>query len=142
MFLTAVESMDACCGRVLDALAEAGIADETLVVFTVDHGIAFPGMKCNLTSPGTGVSLIVRGPGVEYGQRCDALVSHLDLYPTICEVAGVAVPDYCEGESLRSLLKGEGGDGREEVFFGGELACFLRANAGGADEGVSLCGSL
>ena len=115
MFLTAVESMDACCGTVLDAIQDAGLEGETLVVFTVDHGIAFPGMKCNLGASGTGVSLMVRGPGVEKG-RCDALVSHLDLYATICEAAGIAVPGYCEGESFRPLLAGEGEGGREEVF--------------------------
>ncbi len=115
-FLTAVESMDACCGRVLDALQEAGLAGETIVVFSVDHGIAFPGMKCHLNAGGTGVSLIVRGPGVAGGRRCDALVSHLDLYPTICEAAGLAVPEYCEGESLRALFADPNGVGREEVF--------------------------
>ena len=67
MFLTAVESMDACCGMALDALEAAGIAEVTLVVFTVDHGIAFPGMKCSVGTQGTGVSLIVRGPGVSEG---------------------------------------------------------------------------
>ena len=62
-FITMARCADTCVGIVLDALAAAGLADETLVFFTTDHGIAFPKMKCHLYDTGIGVSLIVRVSG-------------------------------------------------------------------------------
>ena len=55
--------MDRGVGQVLGALDAAGLAENTLVISTTDHGIAFPAMKCNLTDHGMGVMLIMRGPG-------------------------------------------------------------------------------
>ncbi len=84
---TALEFLDNAYGQILAALEENGLADNTLVICSTDHGIAFPRMKCNLTDHGTGVMLIVRGPGGFTGGRiCDSLVSHIDLYPTICDL--------------------------------------------------------
>ena len=92
----------------LDVLAASGLADKTLVFFTTDHGIALPKMKCHLYDAGIGVSLIVRCPGHgQPGQVIDALVSHLDIYPTMCQMAGVPTPGWLEGRSLVPLLTGE-----------------------------------
>jgi arylsulfatase A-like enzyme len=100
--------MDAAVGEVLRALEAAGLADNTLVVSTTDHGIAFPAMKCNLTHHGTGVSLIMRGPGgFTGGKACDALVSHMDVFPTLCELSGAPKPDWLQGRSLLPLMRGE-----------------------------------
>lgn len=108
---------DTCVGTVLAALAESGLADDTFVFFTTDHGIAFPKMKCHLNDAGIGVSLIVRFPGNhKAGQAVDALVSHLDIYPTLCEIAGVPKPDWLEGRSLLPFLNGEADKVRDEVF--------------------------
>jgi arylsulfatase A-like enzyme len=87
------------------------------VFFTTDHGIAFPKMKCHLYDTGMGVSLIVKRPGnPTAGTAVDALVSHVDLYPTLCEAAGVAKPDWLEGVSLMPLLDGTAQKVRDEVF--------------------------
>jgi arylsulfatase A-like enzyme len=92
---------DRCFGIVMDALNASAIRDDTLIIFTTDHGIAFPGMKCTLFDGGIGVSLLIDFPGhLNRGRVIDALVSHLDLYPTICELAGLEPPQGLEGYSL------------------------------------------
>ena len=111
-----VRRMDEGHGRGLAALERNGLADDTLVLCTTDHGVAFPGMKCHLTDHGMGVYLIMRGPGgFDGGGVSDALVSHVDLFPTICEVAGIDAPSHLQGMSLLPLL-GQTGTVRDEVF--------------------------
>lgn len=115
-FRVAARQLDACMGRVLGALDQAGLADRTLVLITTDHGIAYPLMKCNLTGHGTGVMLMMRQAGVfTGGQVLDALVSHIDVFPTLCEAAGLARPAGLEGVSLVPLTAGMASV-REEVF--------------------------
>lgn len=109
--------LDRGAGIVLAALEAAGLAGDTLVVCTTDHGLAFPGMKCSLTDHGTGVLLILRGPGAFGGGRVlDALVAQIDLFPTLCEALGIARPEWLQGTSLLPLLRGEAGSVREEAF--------------------------
>ncbi len=109
--------LDDAVGKVLAALDHAGLAGNTLVVSTTDHGIAFPGMKCNLTDHGIGVSLILRGPGgFTGGKVVDAMVSQLDLFPTICDLAAIGHPDWLQGGSLLPLMRGEIDRLHEEVF--------------------------
>lgn len=116
-FITMARCADTCVGIVLDALATSGLADDTFVFFTTDHGIAFPKMKCHLYDAGIGVALIVRYPGNRSaGQACDALVSHLDIYPTVCEAADVPKPRWLEGRSLLPLLNGDVPTVRDAVF--------------------------
>ena len=106
-FLTCAKRADTCFGRVLDCVRELGLEDNTLVFYTTDHGPAFPHMKCTLRDDGIGVSLILKYPGNPMaGKVCDAMVSHLDLYPTLCEAAGVPLPGPVEGRSLFPLLEG------------------------------------
>ena len=116
-FVTMARCADTCVGIVLDALTASGLADDTLVFFTTDHGVAFPKMKCHLYDSGIGVSLIIRYPGHgRPGQVIDALVSHLDIYPTVCEIAGVPAPPWLEGVSLVPLLDGTATQVRDEIF--------------------------
>ena len=100
--------LDAGVGVVLDALDDAGLAANTLVLCTTDHGPAFPGMKGTLTGHGLGVLLIMRGPGGFVGGRVlDGLVSHVDVFPTLCDLLGIAAPDWLGGRSLLPLVRGE-----------------------------------
>jgi arylsulfatase A-like enzyme len=120
-FITSAIALDAQMGRVLDALDAAGLADNTLVICTTDHGLPFPRMKSNLTDGGIGVMLMMRGPsgftvGFLGGRVCDALVSHVDIFPTVCEVAGIAPPDWLEGKSIVPLIDGRAESIREELF--------------------------
>jgi N-sulfoglucosamine sulfohydrolase len=74
-------------------------------------------MKCNLTDAGWGVSLIVRGPGLFRGGKvCDAMISHLDVFPTLCELLEIEKPGWLEGRSMLPVLRGEKKELNDEVF--------------------------
>ena len=106
-FAASAQALDDGVGMVMNALEAAGLAKNTLVISTTDHGISVPGMKCNLTVHGTSVYLMMRGPGgFGGGKVCDAMVSHMDRDPTICEPLNVEKPDWLEGKSLFPLMKG------------------------------------
>jgi arylsulfatase A-like enzyme len=116
-YKASARSLDQGVGTVLDTLQTHGLADNTLVIFTTDHGLAFPGAKATLFDRGLGVMLIVRGPGGFTGGRVnDALVSHLDIYPTLCDLAGIEKPDFLQGHSLLPLVNGEVSSLRKELY--------------------------
>ncbi|WP_041052417.1 sulfatase family protein, partial [Gordoniibacillus kamchatkensis] len=116
-YLTSAKAADRCVGIVLEALREANLEDETLVIFTTDHGLPFPRMKCSLFDTGIGVSLIIRTPQKHRkGEAVDALVSHIDLFPTICEMTGLPGPDWLQGHSLLPILERRTDCVRQAVF--------------------------
>ena len=116
-YIDAARTLDQKMGRVFAALEENRLADNTLVICTTDHGLAFPEMKCHLSDHGTGVMLIMRGPGgFNGGQVVDALVSQIDLFPTVCALAGIDHPDWLQGVSILPLVRGETDTIREAVF--------------------------
>lgn len=109
--------LDRRIGTVLEALETSGQAENTLVFLTTDHGIAWPGMKCNLTDHGIGIMLIMRGPGGFSGGRViDSMVSHLDLYPTLMDLLELHHPEWLQGKSLCPLINGSVAEVRKEVF--------------------------
>lgn len=115
-FQTSAERYDQKVAHILDALERNGFSENTVVLITTDHGIAFPGMKCSLTQHGTGVLLMLRGPRVPRGHIEDALVSHVDIFPTLCDLAGLEKPQWLSGQSLSPILSGEQSEVREETF--------------------------
>jgi N-sulfoglucosamine sulfohydrolase len=118
-FKASARSLDHGVGVVLNELDAAGLREDTLIVFTTDHGMPFPGAKATLYDRGLGVMLILRGPEPFGGGRVhDGLVSHIDVYPTICDFLGIERPPFLQGVSLMALLRGEAGQVREEVFAG------------------------
>ncbi len=108
--------LDERMGRVFDAVEKNGLSDNTIIICTTDHGIAFPRMKCNLTDGGIGVFLIMKGPGVPQGKVVDGLVSHVDIFPTLCDILGLDGPDRLEGVSIGPILREEAETVRDEVF--------------------------
>lgn len=107
-FKASARVLDKGVGQILKALKENGLEENTLVICTTDHGPPFPGMKGSLTDRGLGVYLIMRGPGgFTGGQVLDAFVSHLDIFPTICDLLEIAPPQNLEGRSLLPLLEGQ-----------------------------------
>src|SRR5215212_1079041 len=116
-FKQSARALDHGVGAVLGALDEQNLADDTIVILTTDHGIPFPGAKATLTDRGLGVTLIVRGPGGFHGGRVnDALVSLIDIFPTLCDLTGIDVPDHVQGRSLVPAVRGQARDVNEAVF--------------------------
>lgn len=119
-FKASARRFDAGVGAVLDALEETGLDEETLVIATTDHGIAFPAMKCNLTDHGTGVMLLMRGPrslgGLRGGRAIDALTSQIDIFPTICDLVDIPHPDWLQGNSLMPVIQREVAEVNDEIF--------------------------
>jgi arylsulfatase A-like enzyme len=115
-FKASARIMDQGVGQVLTALEEAGLAENTIVISTTDHGIAFPLMKCNLTDHGMGVMLTMRGPGFSGGKVCDAMVSHLDIFPTLCEALEIEAPAWLEGRSFLPVIRGAQREVNDQIF--------------------------
>jgi N-sulfoglucosamine sulfohydrolase len=116
-FHASARILDGGVGRVMEALDRSGLAANTLVISTTDHGISFPLMKCNLEDFGWGVSLIMRGPGDFKGGRvCNAMISQIDVFPTLCELLGIERPSWIEGKSFLPVLRGDVKEINDEVF--------------------------
>ncbi|MFC4990404.1 sulfatase family protein [Saliphagus infecundisoli] len=114
-----VYALDEAVGSVLDALARAGLVEETLVVFTTEHGIAFPRAKGTCYDAGIEAALAIRYPGVvDAGRRYDDLVSNVDVLPTVLELVGEECPAGLGGRSVAGLIAdGVGGyDERDRIF--------------------------
>jgi N-sulfoglucosamine sulfohydrolase len=117
----AIRHMDAAAGRILHQLERLGVAGNTIMLFTTDHGVALPRAKCSLYDPGLEVALIIRYPdrGWAGGRVHDALVSNIDIVPTLLAAAGIDPGDGQQGRSLLPLLDGDAYIERGEIF--GEL---------------------
>lgn len=116
-FKASAWDLDRGIGTVLDALREQHLAENTLVICTTDHGIPFPRMKGNLTDHGIGVMLIMRGPGgFKGGKVYDSLVSHIDIFPTLCDLLQIDYPGWLQGTSLLPLVQGRVERLHEAIF--------------------------
>ena len=115
-----ITHLDAEIGRILEALEQQGLAENTIVIHCADHGLALGqhGLmgKQNVYEHSLRVPLILRGPGIVAGQRCDALCYLHDLFPTLLERAGCALPETNEGFSLNGLLAGQRTRHRRSLF--------------------------
>ena len=117
-FYGAITVADAAVGRLLEALSDTGLDENTWVVFLTDHGPALPRAKSTLYDAGTGISLIVRPPrsrAVPPGTY-DELFSGVDLLPTILDLLGVETPSEVEGLSHAENLLANSGEVRSAVF--------------------------
>ncbi len=108
-YYACVSYTDAQVGKVLDALDELGLAENTIVVLWGDHGwnLREHGLWCKhcnfenaLNAP-----LIIRAPGIEGGKSTNVITEFVDIYPTICDLAGLDLPAHLEGESVVDVLK-------------------------------------
>ena len=105
----AVRYMDAAVGHVLDEVDRLGLADDSIVLFTTDHGLALPRAKCTLYDPGIETALIARAPRLNWsgGRSVQGLVSNVDVVPTLLEAVGVTFPNDLDGHSLVKPLSNE-----------------------------------
>ena len=104
------ENIDTQIGRVLAKLEAMGELDNTVIVYTADHGMAIGrhGLqgKQNLYEHTWRVPFIVKGPGIEPGTRVAGNIYLLDVLPTLCDIAGIAPPKTVEGVSFKPVLDG------------------------------------
>ena len=139
-YLASVSYIDAQVGRLLAALDRLGLADNTVVVLWGDHGwkLGEHNSWCKMTNYeiDTRVPLIVRAPGAsENGHLCDKLVEFVDVYPTLCDLAGVPLRPELEGLSFKPLLSDVGLPWKRAVF-----SQFLRSGIWVAPDGVPYMG--
>jgi iduronate 2-sulfatase len=120
-YYASVSFIDAQVGRLLAGLDDLGLANNTIVVLWSDHGwkLGEHNGWCKQTvyEIDTRAPLIIRQPGAKAnGQPCSALVEFVDIYPTLCELAGLPVPESLEGESLAPLLNDATGKIKDAAF--------------------------
>lgn len=131
-----VSFMDAQLGRVMDELDRLGLRENTVVIFWGDHGyhLGENGVWTKMTNfeNGARAPLIVSAPGQKTaGQRTRALVEHVDMYPTLAELCGLAVPQHLEGTSLKPLIEKP-----ERTWKTAAFSQYLRPGAGKGKEGI------
>ena len=115
-----ITHLDAQIGRVLEALEETDQAENTIIVFAGDNGLALGqhGLmgKQNLYDHSVRVPLIFAGPGVPRGSRSDAFVYLLDIYPTLCDLLGIEIPSSVNGRSLAPIMQGTDDQVRDVLY--------------------------
>ena len=115
-YYACVSFIDAQVGRLLSHLEELGVGDETIVVLWGDHGwhLGDHGMWCKHTNfeQATRSPLIFAGPDVPVGNT-NAPTEFIDIFPTLCTLAGLDVPDHLDGDDLVSLMNGNPHSGEE-----------------------------
>jgi len=117
-YLAEITYMDGQVGDILAALKRAGVADDTLVLFTSEQGSQFPGCKWTNWDTGVHTALIARLPGkVTEGARTEAIVQYADVLPTLLEAAGGDPADHAyDGTSFLPVLLGEASEHRELAY--------------------------
>ena len=119
-YAACVSYMDAQVGKLLDELEALGLRDRTIVMMISDHGWhlgdqAHWGKSTNFENS-TRAPMILSSPGFQTDQRSSALVEYVDIYPTLCELAGIEIPVYLEGNSVTPLLKDPARDWKSAAF--------------------------
>ena len=116
-----ITHLDAHIGRVLEALEETGHAEDTIIVFAGDNGLAVGqhGLmgKQNMYEHSVRVPLVMCGPGIAAGERSDALCYLLDIFPTLCDLVDVPAPESVEGRSLAPVIRGQAQSTYDSLFF-------------------------
>lgn len=103
-YISAINRLDYNVGRLVEKLKELGIYDDTIIIYTSDHGCHFKTRnleyKRSCHESSTHTPLIIKGGGFEGGKRDDRLVSLIDMPPTMLSMAGIDIPDYYKGVDL------------------------------------------
>jgi choline-sulfatase len=121
-YYAVISYVDYNIGRILDALDKTGRADNTIIIFTADHGLSVGqhGLmgKQNLFDDSVRVPLIMAGPGIAKGHKVDRRIYHAGLFPTTCELAGLPIPHSVEKKSFADLASGQQRHSRQTAIYG------------------------
>lgn len=117
-YYASVERADSGLLRLIEILKETGRWDDTLVIYISDNGMPWPGAKTNLYEPGIRLPCVVRNPeSGRRGQTCDAMVSWIDITPTVLEFCQVPPADSrMQGQSFLHAMEEESSEGWDEVY--------------------------
>jgi arylsulfatase A-like enzyme len=120
-YYSVITGLDYHIGRLLSTLKELGIYENTILVYSSDHGLAVGSHglmgKQNLYEHSMKVPLVFSGPGIPRGES-SSLVYLLDLYPTLCGLAGALQPEGIDGRDLGPIVRGEDFQHRKALFLG------------------------
>ena len=118
-YYACVSFVDAQLGRIMKHLDESGLADNTIIVLWGDHGwqLGEHGMwnKHSCFETSMHAPLMIAAPGFARAMRCSSLTEFIDIYPTLCDLSGIAVPTQVQGVSLRPWLEDPSHDGKSQA---------------------------
>jgi arylsulfatase A-like enzyme len=104
-FLLSLKNLDNAVGRVLTCLEETGLVENTLFLFTVDHGPAFPRTKCTMYDPALKTTLLMQWRGhIRKNQTVNSLISNVDILPTLFDLLEIPISSEVQGQSFAPLL--------------------------------------
>jgi arylsulfatase A-like enzyme len=113
-------NLDVQVGRIVSALEKHSQLERSLIIFTSDQGLALGSHglmgKQNQYEHTANVPLIVSGPGITKGKRFDSQCALRDLFPTVCELTRLKIPEYVQGKSLVKVLRGDQAEIHDAVF--------------------------
>ena len=120
-YYAAITFVDSQFGRLVEALEERGQLANTIIVFAGDSGLAVGqhgllGKQSLYDDAGVHIPLILAGPRIQRNQRRDALVTACDIFPTLCDLAGIERPPSADGRSMTLLLQAPDAKTRECVY--------------------------
>jgi arylsulfatase A-like enzyme len=119
-YYSMVRHLDAQIGRILATLKTRGFAENTIIVYAADNGLALGSHgllgKQNVFEPSMRVPFIIGGPGIPHDKSITAFTYLLDIFPTLCDLTGIAPPAGVFGESVRPLWEGKKQKIRDTVF--------------------------
>lgn len=120
VYYAVIANIDEQVGRIISALRESGAWENSILIFSSDHGLAVGSHgltgKQNMYEHTVGIPLIMHGPGIPKGQRIAAQCYLRDLFPTTCELADIEIPKSVQSRSLASLISGKTESVYDEVF--------------------------
>jgi len=116
-FQACIRWMDEHIRKLFDAVDDLGLTENTIVIFTTDHGIAGTRAKGTLYDTGTGIAMLMRMPGtIVRGVVADNILQNIDIAPTVLEAAGIPIPPAVQGRSFWPLLTGGDYKSHEVIF--------------------------
>ncbi len=119
-YYAVIQDMDAQIGRIFNVLDQSGRRENTVIIFTSDHGLALGSHglmgKQNMYEHTIGVPFIISGPGIPNDTRTAAQIYLRDMFPTVCDLAGIDTPATVQGKSFAPVLRGQTDQVHDAVY--------------------------